>query len=202
MDSHNPFRHSSAGPVTSNDSSGPGIRLSSSPSGPGEKDDFRHTLSTHPRGQHWGSLYRFLGDVDDILALLERDPMSLSMAPPSCPSHKETLAKLMALQESVEQAELAVIRDTLDLMKATEPSVLRALVFQNVSRSIAWCKMHDEEVAMCWETDMERNLEKETADLQMILQSDPHGSHTWTSRSGGPVSTFRVSRDASNLSLV
>jgi 23S rRNA U2552 (ribose-2'-O)-methylase RlmE/FtsJ len=141
----------------------------------------------------------FLGSADDILALLDRETFSL--ATPTCPSYRETLAQLLLLQERVEQAELVVIRDTLDLMKATEGEILKALVRQNVLRSIAWCKMHDEEVAMCWETDMDRNLERETLDLLSILQSDSHHS-SWAPRPPGSTSgfsTFRVSRGTLTL---
>ena len=129
----------------------------------------------------------FLGPSEDIIALLEHTPFSLH--PPSCPSYKETLAKLLLLQERVEHAELAVIRETLDLMKATEGGILKTLVRQNVIRSIAWCKEHDEEVALCWETDLDRNLERETVDLLSILQSDGH------QRFGVAAVPFRVSRD-------
>jgi 23S rRNA U2552 (ribose-2'-O)-methylase RlmE/FtsJ len=138
----------------------------------------------------------FLGPSnEDILALL-RAP-TFSLAPPSCSSYKETLTQLLSLQERIEQAELSVIRDTLDLMKATESSALRTLVQHNVRRSIAWCKLHEEEVALCWETDMDRNLERETSDLLFILQSDAHfNSHSWVPRPGGGSTGFRVSRDA------
>jgi 23S rRNA U2552 (ribose-2'-O)-methylase RlmE/FtsJ len=137
----------------------------------------------------------FLDDAADIRAALEYTPFSLEK--PSCPSYKETMALLMRLQERVEHAEIAVIRDTLDLIKTTEQARLRHLVHHNVRRSIAWCKTHGEDVALCWETDLERNLDKEACDLLQILQSDPYGSSSssWSSgiRASVPVrfSTFR-----------
>jgi 23S rRNA U2552 (ribose-2'-O)-methylase RlmE/FtsJ/exonuclease VII small subunit len=132
----------------------------------------------------------YLDDAADITDLLEKESFSLER--PTCSSYKETVALLMTLQEHIEQAEVAVIRKTLDLIKTTELARLRLLVQQNVKRSIAWCKEHGEEVALCWETDLERNLDKEATDLLQILQSDPYGS-SWSSGGRGLIrfSTFR-----------
>jgi hypothetical protein len=121
----------------------------------------------------------------------------LSLETPSCPSYRETVSALFALQERIEMAEWTVIRETLDLMKATESSTLQTLVRSNLARSIAWCKRHDEEVALCWETDMERNLERETADLMLILQFEHLQKPRHEAERG-----FRVSRAPSHLSLV
>lgn len=152
----------------------------------------------------------FLGPCDDLIALLEHALVSstaakqakgaaLSLETPSCPSYRETVSALFALQERIELAEWVVIRETLDLMKATESATLQTLVRSNLARSIAWCKRHDEEVALCWETDMERNLERETADLMLILQLEHGRPRHETERPGG----FRVSRAAPpRLSLV
>ena len=152
---------------------------------------FREWRLVKPRTSRSGNSERyivgigFLGDVEDIMELLEKSPFSLQK--PTCPSYKQTIDKLMELQERIEHAEIAVIRDTLDLIKATELVKLRSWVLQNVQRSIRWCKEHDEEVALCWETDIERNLEKETTDLVQILQSEPYGNSysTWVPRIAG-----------------
>jgi 23S rRNA U2552 (ribose-2'-O)-methylase RlmE/FtsJ len=163
----------------------------------------------------------FLGPCEDLVALLERasalaegksskgsksfvgkdrggsGKAFLSLETPSCPSYRETVSALFALQERIEMAEWTVIRETLDLMKATESSTLQTLVRSNLARSIAWCKRHDEEVALCWETDMERNLERETADLMLILQFEHLQKPRHETERG-----FRVSRAPSHLSLV
>jgi len=123
--------------------------------------------------------------------------ISLSLETPTCPSYRETVTALFALQERIELAEWVVIRETLDLMKATESATLQTLVRSNLARSIAWCKLHDEEVALCWETDLERNLERETADLMLILQFE-HGQKNRHEVERG----FRVSRAPARLSLV
>jgi len=152
----------------------------------------------------------FLGPCEDLVALLEHALASstaakqakratLSLETPSCPSYRETVSALFTLQERIELAEWVVIRETLDLMKATESATLQTLVRSNLARSIAWCKRHDEEVAMCWETDMERNLERETVDLMLILQLEHGHNRHEAERPGG----FRVSRAAPpRLSLV
>lgn len=161
----------------------------------------------------------FLGPCEDLVALLERASVpgfvpaggkgfvgkdrgdvgrtSLSLETPSCPSYRETVTALFALQERIELAEWVVIRETLDLMKATESATLQTLVRSNLARSIAWCKLHDEEVALCWETDLERNLERETADLMLILQFEHSQKPRHEAERG-----FRVSRAPARLSLV
>jgi 23S rRNA U2552 (ribose-2'-O)-methylase RlmE/FtsJ len=163
---------------------------------------FREWQVVKPRTSRTGNSERyfvglgFLDDAADLIELMSRDRMTLKK--PACASYKETTGLLMRLQERVEHAEIAVIRDTLELIKATELSKLRTLVLQNVRRSIAWCKEHEEEVALCWETDTDRNLEKETLDLLQILQSDPYGSGytSWTPRGVNTVSfaDFRANR--------
>jgi len=148
----------------------------------------------------------FLGPCEDLVALLERSlsthavkGATLSLETPLCPSYRETVTALFALQERIEMAEWLVIRETLDLMKATESATLQTLVRSNLARSIAWCKLHDEEVALCWETDLERNLERETADLMLILQFEHGRTRHEADRPGG----FRVSRaPPPRLSLV
>lgn len=121
----------------------------------------------------------------------------LSLETPSCPSYRDTVSALFALQERIELAEWLVIRETLELMKATESSTLQTLVRSNLARSIAWCKRHDEEVALCWETDLERNLERETADLMLILQFEHLQKPRHEAERG-----FHVSRAPPCLSLV
>ena len=139
----------------------------------------------------------FLDDAADILTLLEKD--SLSFEKPACDSYKETQLTLMTLQERVEHAEIAVIRETLDLIKSTELARLRGLVHQNVCRSISWCKEHNEDVALCWETDLERNLDKEAADLLQILQSDPYGGAPWASGIRASGTRFTMFRSGNTL---
>ena len=165
---------------------------------------FREWRVVKPLTSRTGNSERYiigLGFLDDAADILARLPGSFEK--PACASYKETQALLMGLQERVEHAEIAVIRDTLDLIKKTELPRLRQLVYQNVRRSIAWCKEHGEEVALCWETDLERNLDKESTDLLQILQSDPYSTQWSAGRiSGGasvPGSRFTTFRSGNTL---
>lgn len=116
----------------------------------------------------------FLGAVDDILAVLTMY-QSLSnytrpiLQPSTCDAWKTMMGQLALLQERIEHVEIAVIRDTLDLIKVTDSALIRRLVRENVRRSIEWCTEHDEPIASIWVTDQERHVIRETADLIHIL---------------------------------
>jgi hypothetical protein len=94
---------------------------------------------------------------------------------------------IQQLQVEIEQLEIIVIRQTLDLIKMTDPIVIEKLVRENVNRSIDWCKCHDEEITMTWVNELDKNVAKETQDLLNILNPPPHNvpySYTnWTNRS-------------------
>ena len=65
--------------------------------------------------------------------------------------------------------EIVVIRQTLDLIKNTNPTIIKNLVRDNVNRSIQWCREHDEDITPAWLNDMDKNIAKEAQDLQNIL---------------------------------
>lgn len=116
----------------------------------------------------------FLGGVDDILALMHAYPKKPIGFPPvletpTCPSYKSVRESIITLQESIEHNEIIVIRETLELIKKTESATIKRLVRDNVLRSIQWCKEHGEDIAMCWLTDFEKNVAKETVDLLHLL---------------------------------
>jgi hypothetical protein len=105
------------------------------------------------------------------------------------------MTSVTTLQEQIEHNESAVIRETLALIENTNATTIRSLVLANVQRSIAWCREHGEDVAVCWQEDLERNLDKETTDLLQILNSESYGSSftTWGNRLSTPLdfSSFR-----------
>ena len=91
------------------------------------------------------------------------------------------------LQTDIEQMEIVVIRQTLDLIKITDPTVIQVLVRENVTRSIEWCKAHNEEITTSWVNDLDKNVAKETQDLMNILnplpQNVPYTYTNWNNRS-------------------
>jgi hypothetical protein len=76
---------------------------------------------------------------------------------------------LFELQENIECVEINVIKDTLALIKYTDPLQIRSLVRANVERSIVWCKEHEEPVSPLWIAELERNVLRETNELLHIL---------------------------------
>jgi hypothetical protein len=122
----------------------------------------------------------YLESISDILQLLEtyqaRQNFTLPILaqPVTCPSWDTTMNLIQNLQIEIEKMEILVIRQTLDLIKHTDPAIIRSLVLDNVTRSIVWCKAHDEEITDAWVTDMEKNVNRETADLLNILNPPVH----------------------------
>ena len=141
----------------------------------------------------------FLGtdEASDAIAILSAwtTPGCPLLAKPECATRKSMMTAVASLQEQIEHNESSVIRDTLALIENTNPVSIRGLVLANVQRSIAWCREHGEDVAICWQDDLERNLDKETTDLIQILQSEFYKSSytTWGNRLSAPLdfSTFR-----------
>ena len=135
----------------------------------------------------------YLASSSDIINLLESYQSKQQFLfpilahPVACESWKPTMDLIQQLQTEIEQLEIVVIRQTLDLIKTTDPTVIENLVYQNVHRSIEWCRNHDEEITTTWVTEMDRNVAKETQDLLNILNPPPHNvpySYTnWTNRS-------------------
>lgn len=116
----------------------------------------------------------FLDSVDDVLGtLLSYQEAGIFTNPILNKDHGKAHAMMMAqvatLQEQIEHVEIAVIRETLDLIKTTEQSIIRKHVKANVVRSIQWCKEHDEEVSSGWNTEFEKSVQKEVSDLIQIL---------------------------------
>jgi len=129
----------------------------------------------------------FIGNIDDILEVLLAYQKNAVFTTPilseddHCDSWKETLSKILLLQERIEHIEISVIRQTLDLIQSSKPSTIRDFVRANVLRSIEWCKQHDEEISTCWLSDLERNVNKETEDLIHILHPNSI-QHSWANR--------------------
>lgn len=118
----------------------------------------------------------FLGGVDDIISLLIaysatgnfRLPL---LRTPTAPDWRPTLKKISEFQMAIEHVEFAVIQETLNLIKSTEQAAIKLLVRSNVLRSIAWCEEHGESIAPAWQTDLDRCVSRESADLLHILNS-------------------------------
>lgn len=118
----------------------------------------------------------FLGNVDDIVTALSGyvkagDYTRHVIEPPTTANYRAMMTTLYELQCTIEHAEIAVINDTLDLIRTTDATLIRRLVRDNVIRSIHWCGIHSEPVAGFWLSDLDRNVNKECTDLIQILQS-------------------------------
>lgn len=131
----------------------------------------------------------FLGDCDDIVSRLCAYQTSKSFKDPiiSPPVTNEVwrdmLKKVCDIQTSIEHVEYNVIQETLNLIKHTESRTIKFLVRNNVLRSIAWCEEHGESIAPAWQTDLERNVGRETLDLQHILAPTNNVSYGGWNRS-------------------
>ena len=133
-----------------------------------------------PRTSRAGNAERYIigrgfhGDCEDIINVLTAYQAKgiftvPILLPVLCSTHKPMMEAVSRLQEQIEHVEIAVIRETLDLIKVTDTSLIRRLVTENVSRSIAWCEEHLEPVALSWANEKEKNVQRETSDLLHIL---------------------------------
>ncbi len=155
---------------------------------------FREWGLIKPRTSRAGNAERYiigkgyLGESKDILDILAEYQSSTQfdkpiLSTPACPSWKPVLAMIADLQEKVEHVEIAIIQETLELIKNTESSVIKGLVKANVQRSVEWCVEHDEEVAGSWSADLDRNVTRETGDLLQILNPTNSVSYNgWNQR--------------------
>ena len=135
----------------------------------------------------------FLGNVDDIIQTLKSyiaagDYNRAIVAHQNTQQYKHIATLLYEFQCEIEHAEINVINSTLDLIKTTDPKTIRRLVRDNVIRSIQWCEAHDEPVASFWLSDLDKNVNKECADLLSLLQTPPPVSLAYARQ--GHVSTF------------
>jgi hypothetical protein len=120
----------------------------------------------------------FLGamEVADIITILEEyqqkgvftDPI-VGVSTQTLDSYRRAMLLLFELQENIERVEINVIKETLALIKFTDPSQIKSLVRANVERSIVWCKEYEEPVSLQWITELERNVTRETSELLHIL---------------------------------
>ena len=119
----------------------------------------------------------FLDDAGDIIDILKKYQavakfdLPILQQPIVSPEYKNVLQACMTLQAQIEHLELAVIRETLDLIKHSDPHTIKRLVRGNVLRSIKWCVAHNEPISSIWTLDLERILCKETSDLMHILHT-------------------------------
>jgi len=122
----------------------------------------------------------FIESSSDIIDLLMQYQargaflLPILQHPVLCPSWKPTMDRIQELQIEIEKMEIMVIRQTLNLIKLTDPSIIRTLVLDNVNRSIEWCKLHEEEITLSWVNELEKNVSRETADLLNILNPPVH----------------------------
>jgi hypothetical protein len=131
----------------------------------------------------------FLNDAGDIIELLKnyqaaaKFDLPILQQPISNPEYKTLLQGCMLVQEQIEHLELAVIRDTLDLIRYSNPTTIKRLVRGNVLRSIQWCQVHGEPISSIWISDLERILCKETSDLLGILHHSSASDSLFSSSS-------------------
>ena len=135
----------------------------------------------------------YLESISDIIQVLETYQARKNFTHPilahpvECPTWAPTMDRIQTLQVEIEKMEILVIRQTLNLIKHTDPAVIRTLVMDNVTRSIVWCRAHDEEITDAWVTELDKNVNRETADLLNILNppnnSVPHSYTNWNQKS-------------------
>lgn len=124
----------------------------------------------------------YLGDAADIIDVLKKYQAANNFDLPILQQpivnieYKQILQACMTVQEQIEHLELTVIRDTLDLIKRSDPTSIKRLVRGNVIRSIQWCVLHNEPISSIWTSDLERILCKETSDLLHILHHSSESS--------------------------
>jgi len=116
----------------------------------------------------------FLQDSGDILSVLLEYQARAQFSQPilevvSCLTWRPIMAQIAHLQEQIDHLETYTIRETLNLIEHTEPTVIQRLVRENVLRSIEWCREHEEDITTCWTAEFERNVAKETSELLTIL---------------------------------
>jgi hypothetical protein len=143
---------------------------------------FRTWGLVKPRTSRAGNAERYivgkgyLGDCEDIIACLTayQDAANYKIPILKTPNGAEwrtVLTKIQDIQMKIEHVEYAVIQETLNLIKSTEPAAIRLLVRSNVLRSITWCEEHGEEVAPAWKEDLDRSVVRESHDLVHLLNS-------------------------------
>ena len=147
-----------------------------------------------PRTSRAGNAERYIigrgfhGDTDDIVRVLTAYQANgvftvPILLPVLCQPYRAMMESVSRLQEQIEHVEIAVIRDTLDLIKVTDAGLIRRLVTENVSRSIAWCEEHLEPIAASWANEQEKNVQRETMDLLHILNppsnTTSYSQSTW-----------------------
>lgn len=169
-----------------------------------------------PRTSRAGNAERYIigrgfhGDCDDILSILIAYQARGIFTEPildqvNCPSYKAMMLSVARLQEQIEHVEIAVIRDTLDLIKVMDAGLIRKLVTDNVARSVAWCEEHLEPVATSWANERDKNVQRETQDLIHILNPPSnvvsYSQSTWYLRpSSSSNLSFQGFRTADNPS--
>lgn len=142
----------------------------------------------------------FLDSIEDILAtLLDYQLKGVYTSPILAPEHSKARQEMMAqvadLQEQIEHVEISVIRETLDLIKSTEQSIVKKHVKANVLRSIAWCKEHEEEISEGWTHEFDKNVQKEVLDLIHILNPPSnHMNHSYMRSTISSTVTFESFR--------
>jgi hypothetical protein len=141
---------------------------------------FREWRFMKPRTSRSGNAERyfigigFLGEeagVKELVTLAETVPIPfLKNTYP-----KEWLQTLWEVQEAIEREEYRIIRETIGLIREehSNSSHLRALVRQNVVRSIEWCKEHGESISTEWTSHLDRYVAQEVIDLLQILKPAP-----------------------------
>lgn len=143
--------------------------------------------------------------IDDIVMFLESIQKARLW---NCPlltqgaEQREWLKRVFELQEAIEAQEYRIIRLTLDLMQTPEYRRIYALVAENVTRSVEWCRRFGEDVSSHWLADNEKKLARETRDLIALLTDTPGASSAaWYNRTGASVKSltfegFRGGKDA------
>ena len=132
----------------------------------------------------------FLDDAGDIVALLNEYQARAKfthriLSPITSPGWRTMIEQIASFQEQVEHLEVRVIRETLELIKTTDPGVIKRLVRENVIRSLAWCREHRESTTASWVIQLDKFVAKETSDLLQILHPAKEVmsyDHSWVYR--------------------
>jgi FtsJ-like methyltransferase len=129
--------------------------------------------------------------IDDIVIFLDAiqkaKHWSIPLLTPSA-EQREWMKVVFELQERIEREEYRIIRATLDLIHAHEYPRLQTLVYDNVTRSIEWCKEYGEAISAHWQQqDIAKNIGRECRDLIAIIRGSvvTDNGNSWYNRLHG-----------------
>ncbi len=163
---------------------------------------FREWSIVKPHTSRSGNAERYfvgkghVGNVGDIVEILKTVQAKqtwtnpLLQWPEADPAYKPWLDGMFAFQEKVEHQEYEIIQATLQLIHSFDFAKIRALIRENILRSIQGCEKYGEPISSIWYVEREKNITKETQDLLQILAPEKQQAsqyHSWYIRMSSTV---------------